>query len=74
MNPRAKGPFTILLTVVAAVFLGWAIKAIYFVHDRSVRSRLTLTVETPEGDRTGPSVTEKTTTFGPFQLKRSSTG
>jgi hypothetical protein len=73
MNPRTRGPFIILLTVVAAVFLGWAIKAIYFVHDRSVRSRLTLTVETPDGVRTGSSVTEKTTTFGPFQLKRSST-
>jgi hypothetical protein len=61
--------FAILLVVVGAVFLSWTTSV---VHDRAVRSRLTLTVETPEGVRTGSSVTEKTTTFGPFQLKRSS--
>jgi hypothetical protein len=62
--------FAILPAVVGAVFLSWTTSV---VHDRTVRSRLTLTVETPEGVRTGLSVTEKTTTFGPFQLKRSST-
>jgi hypothetical protein len=62
-----------LLAVVAVAFLLRAIIANSFVHDRTLRSRLTLTVETPEGVRTGSSVTEKTTTFGPFQLKRSST-
>jgi hypothetical protein len=72
MNPQAKRLFLILLTVVAAVFLGWAIKASVFVHDRAVRSRLTLAVETPDGVRTGSSVTEHTTTFGPFQLKMGS--
>jgi hypothetical protein len=63
--------FAILLAVAGAAFLSWTTSV---VHDRTVRSRLTLTVETPEGVRTGSSVTEKTTTFGPFQLKRSSTG
>ena len=62
--------FAIFLTVAAAVFLSWTTS---IVHDRTVRSRLTLTVETPEGLRTGSSVTELTTTFGPFQLKRGST-
>jgi hypothetical protein len=63
--------FMILLAAVAALFLVWTTSV---VHDRTVRSRLTLTVETPEGLRTGSSVTETTTAFGPFQLKRSSTG
>jgi ABC-type transporter Mla subunit MlaD len=69
MSPQAKRASFVLLTIVAVVFLGWAIKASFFVHDRTLRSRLTLTVETPEGVRTGSSVTEQTITFGPFQLR-----
>jgi hypothetical protein len=74
MSPRTKRASFILLTVVAVVFLGWAIKASFFVHDRTFRLRLTLTVETPEGVRTGSSVTEQTITFGPFQLRYGSVG
>ena len=72
MKPIIKRLIFILLTVVAVVFLGWAIETTLFVHDRTVRSRLTLAVETPEGVRTGSSVTEQTVTFGPFQLRSGS--
>lgn len=59
----------VFATSVAIVVLSWWLLV---VHDRSIRTRLTLTIATPEGVRTGSSVTQQTITFGPFQLKTGS--
>ncbi|CCD98105.1 hypothetical protein [Bradyrhizobium sp. STM 3809] len=74
MSRRTKLASTMSLAVLAMVLLSWGIKAGLFVHDRIMRLRLTLTVETPDGLRTGSSVTEQTITFGPFQLRHGSGG
>jgi hypothetical protein len=74
MSRRTKRVSIILLAVVGFVLLAWDIKTSAFVHDRTLRLRLMLSVKTPEGLRTGSSVIEQTTTFGPFQLRYGSGG
>lgn len=63
MNPYAKG-FSIAFAVALAVLaLGWLVLDGSTTRPRIVRSRLTLVVETPEGERSGSSVTQLTTYF-----------
>jgi hypothetical protein len=55
MNPRGKGCLVAFAVVLAAIMaLGWA----FWGYKTTVRSRLSLVVETPEGERTGSSVSQ----------------
>jgi len=62
MNLTAKGCLTVF---VATAFLasGWWILDGSTTRPRVVRSRLTLVVDTPEGEQTGSSVTQETISF-----------
>jgi hypothetical protein len=71
MTPRAKGAFSFFLKIfgvflflIAVILaLGWFVLDGSTTRPRVVRSRLTIVVETPEGERTGSSVTQQTTSF-----------
>jgi hypothetical protein len=71
MTPRAKRAisgllkvFWVFLLLVAVIWaLGWFILDGSTTGPRVVRSRLTIVVETPEGERSGSSVTQLTTYF-----------
>lgn len=71
MTPRAKGAFSgflkvfwVFLFVVAVIWtFGWSILDGSTTRSRVVRSRLTIVVETPEGERSGSSVTQQTISF-----------
>lgn len=60
MNSRAIG---CLLLFVSACALGWFVLDGSTTRPRVTRSRLTIVVETPEGERSGSSVTQETTSF-----------
>jgi len=62
MTLTAKGCLTVF---VATAFLasGWWILDGSTTRPRVVRSRLTLVVDTPEGEQTGSSVTQETISF-----------
>lgn len=60
----AKGCLTAFALLVGAVLLlGWWVLDGSTTRPRVVRSRLTIVVETPEGERTGSSVTQLTSYF-----------
>jgi hypothetical protein len=71
MTPRAKVAFSVfsklfwvfLFLVAMILVLGWFVLDGSTTRPRVVRSRLTLVVETPEGERSGSSVTQETTSF-----------
>lgn len=70
MAPRAKAAISGLLGIwvtlfVASVILvfGWFVLDGSTTRSRVVRSRLTIVVETPEGERSGSSVTQSTISF-----------
>lgn len=63
MNPRARFWFAFFAVVVSVLMLSWWFLDGSTTRPRVVRSRLTLVVETPEGERTGSSVTQETTYF-----------
>jgi hypothetical protein len=71
MTPRAKEAFSAFLKVfwvflflVAVILaLGWFVLDGSTTRPRAVRSRLTIVVETPEGERSGSSVTQETISF-----------
>jgi hypothetical protein len=71
MTPRAKEAFSVLLKIfwvflfLAAVILalGWFVLDGSTTRPRVVRSRLTVVVETPEGERSGSSVTQVAISF-----------
>jgi hypothetical protein len=57
VNQRGKGCLVALAVILAAIVaLGWAL----WGYKTTVRSRLTLVVETPEGERAGSSVSQVT--------------
>jgi hypothetical protein len=68
MNPRSKGCLVAFAVILAAILqFGWWVLGGSAPGPRTIRSRLTLVVETPEGERTGSSVTQLTTSFpGPL--------
>jgi hypothetical protein len=59
MSPRAKG--CLLALVILA--LGWFVLDGSTTRARVVRSRLTIVIATPEGERSGSSVTQVTSSF-----------
>ncbi|TWB02410.1 hypothetical protein [Bradyrhizobium stylosanthis] len=71
MTPRAKGAISGLLRVCWVLFFvvaliwafGWFVLDGSTTRSRVVRSRLTIVVETPEGERSGSSVTQQTISF-----------
>jgi hypothetical protein len=71
MTPRAKEAFSVFLKIfwvflflIAVILvLGWFVFDGSTTRPRVVRSRLTIVVETPEGERTGSSVTQQTISF-----------
>jgi hypothetical protein len=62
MSGRAKGYLVVVASILAIAVLGWLILG-DTARPRTLRSRLTVVVETPEGDRTGSSVTQITISF-----------
>jgi hypothetical protein len=62
MNLTAKSCLTVLVAV-AILALGWWVLDGSTTRQRVVRSRLTLVVDTPEGERSGSSVTQETISF-----------
>ena|ERR1700719_2177165 len=60
MSPRAKG--CLLALVILA--LGWFVLDGSTTRARVVRSRLTIVIATPEGERSGSSVTDDPITTG----------
>ncbi len=68
MTPRAKEAFSVFLKIFWVFLflvagLGWYVLDGSTTRARVVRSRLTLVVETPEGERSGSSVTQETISF-----------
>lgn len=66
MNAGAKGCLVVLVAAVAAIAFGWLA---FRGETTTLRSRLTLVVETPEGERFGSSVSQLTV-LGPGRLNR----
>jgi len=72
MNARGKGCLgavivAAIIILAAIIAFGWWVLGGSAPGPRPIRSRLTLVVETPEGERTGSSVTQLTTSFpGPL--------
>jgi hypothetical protein len=62
MNLTAKGCVTVFVAA-AILALGWWVLDGSTTRPRLVRSRLTLVVDTPEGERSGSSVTQETISF-----------
>jgi hypothetical protein len=62
MNLTAKGCLTVFVAA-AILALGWWILDGSTTRPRVIRSRLTLVVDTPEGERSGSSVTQETISF-----------
>lgn len=77
MTPRAKEAFSVFLKkywvflflVAVILALGWFVLDGSMPRPRVVRSRLTIVVETTEGERSGSSVTQETISF-PGSLTR----
>jgi hypothetical protein len=64
MSEPAKGCLIAFVLAVGTVLvLGWLVFDGSTTRPRTLRSRLTLVVETPEGERSGSSVTEETISF-----------
>src|ERR1700733_14869742 len=63
MSSRAKGLTSFAVILAAIMALGWWVFDGSTTRPRVLRSRLTLVVETPEGERLGSSVTQDTTSF-----------
>jgi hypothetical protein len=63
MTLRAKAWSSMFAAAVAILVLNWWILDGSTTRPRVIRSRLTLVVETPEGERSGSSVTQNTTYF-----------
>jgi hypothetical protein len=62
MNLTAKGCLTVFVASVILA-LGWWVLDGSAMRARVIRSRLTLVVDTPEGERSGSSVTQETISF-----------
>lgn len=64
MNSRAKGRLKAFAVAAAAITAlgGWVLDG-STTKPRTIRSRLTIVVETPEGERSGSSVTQNMTSF-----------
>jgi hypothetical protein len=62
MNLTAKGGLTVFVAA-AILALGWWILDGSTTRPRVIRSRLTLVVDTLEGERSGSSVTQETISF-----------
>jgi hypothetical protein len=63
INPRASGCLPLFIFVIFVLALGWFALDSGTTRPRVVRSRLTIVVETPEGERSGSSVTQDTISF-----------
>lgn len=64
MNVRTKGSLAVFAVVAVAITaLGWWVFDGSTTRPRTIRSRLTLVVETPEGERSGSTVLQDTIGF-----------
>src|SRR5258708_39869735 len=68
MTPRAKEALSVFLKIFwvflfLVLALGWFVLDGSTTRPRVVRSRRTIVVETPEGERSGSSVTQETISF-----------
>lgn len=63
-NSPARGCFKVFALAAAAIIaLGWWVLDGSTTKSRTISSRLTIVVETPEGERSGSSVTQETISF-----------
>jgi hypothetical protein len=63
MIVSVKVGVVLLVVAAGAVALGETLVGVSSINPRIIRSRLTITVQTPEGERSGSSVTQLTTYF-----------
>ena len=63
MSVRAKKSLLAVAAILASSIAGWWFFDGSTTRPRPIRSRLTLVVDTPEGERSGSSVTQNTTSF-----------